>query len=163
MDASPRSKDHTGSTHVSAIDVERLLQEISAESPCGDDLEYDAAFLAMQRTAAGRPAQEMGGQVVEGEQPDWRAVREAATSLLGRSKDLRIAVLLTRALLHTDGMSGFADGLALTHGLIERFWEPVHPRLDPEDANDWFFSCAIDRPRSREAGRPVLVLRRIDS
>ena len=96
---------------MSAIDVERLLQEISAESPCGDDLEYDAAFLAMQRAAAGKPAQQMGGEVAEGEAPDWRAVREAATSLLGRSKDLRIAVLLTRALLNTDGIAGFADGL----------------------------------------------------
>ena len=121
---------------MSAIDVERLLQEISAESPCGDDLEYDAAFLAMQRAAAGKPAQQMGGEVAEGEAPDWRAVREAATSLLGRSKDLRIAVLLTRALLNTDGIAGFADGLELTHGLIARFWEPVHPRLDPDDAND---------------------------
>jgi len=121
---------------VSAIDVESLLQQISAESPCGDDLEYDAAFLAMQRTAAGKPAQEMGGQVVEGEAPDWRAVQQAATELLKRSKDLRTAVLLARALLNTGGIGGFADGLALIHGLIERYWEPVHPRLDPDDDND---------------------------
>jgi type VI secretion system protein ImpA len=136
MDASPRSMIHTGSTHVSAIDVERLLHPISDDSPCGDDLEYDAAFLAMQREAAGKPEQVMGGQTVPGEEPEWRSVAESAEELLGRSKDIRIAVLLARALLNTKGMGGFADGLALVQGLIERYWEPVHPRLDPDDDND---------------------------
>lgn len=121
---------------MSAIDVERLLHPVSDDSPCGDDLEYDAAFLAMQREAAGKPAQEMGGQVVAGEEPEWRAVRESAEELFERTKDIRIAVLLSRALLHTSGVAGFAEGLAVVHGLIERYWEPVHPRLDPDDDND---------------------------
>lgn len=121
---------------MSAIDVEQFLSDLSADDPCGPDLEYDAAFLELTRIAQGRPAQEMGGQVIPGEEPDWREVRSRATSLLGRSRDLRAATLLTRALLRTDGLEGFADGLALLTGLIERHWAGVHPRLDPDDGND---------------------------
>ena len=59
-----------------------------------------------------------------------------AEALLGRSKDLRAAVLLTRALVHGDGMAGLAAGLALIQGLIERYWREVHPLLDVDDADD---------------------------
>ncbi len=121
---------------MSAIDVEQLLREVSADSPCGDDLEYDAAFMEMTRLAAGTPTQEMGSVVSAGEEPEWREVRTRCIDLMGRSKDLRIAVYLTRALARTHGLPGFADGMALTQGLVERYWEGVHPRLDPDDAND---------------------------
>ena len=121
---------------MSAIDVEQLLREVSADSPCGDDLEYDAAFMEMTRLAAGNPAQQMGGAVSAGEEPEWREVRERCVNLCGRSKDLRVAVYLTRALARTHGLPGFADGLALTKGLVERYWDGVHPRLDPDDNND---------------------------
>ncbi len=121
---------------MSAIDVDQLLREVSADSPCGDDLEYDAAFMEMTRLAAGTPAQEMGGVVSAGEEPEWREVRGRCVDLLGRAKDLRIAVYLTRALARTHGLPGFAEGLALTQGLVERYWEGVHPRLDPDDHND---------------------------
>lgn len=118
------------------MDIEQLLRDVTAESPCGDDLEYDGAFLELQRTAAGRPPQEMGGQVIPGEEPDWRDVRDRALDLFERTRDLRVAVTLTYALLRTGGLPGLADGLALVRGLLERHWEGVHPRLDPEDGND---------------------------
>jgi type VI secretion system protein ImpA len=118
------------------IDVEALLREVSPDTPCGPDLEYDAAFLELHRAAAGKPAQEMGGQVIPAEEPDWSDVRSRCLQLLGRSKDLRVSVLLARALLRTGGLAGLAQGLELLHGMVERHWEGVHPRLDPEDGND---------------------------
>ncbi|MBW3598202.1 MAG: type VI secretion system protein TssA [Planctomycetes bacterium] len=116
--------------------VEDLLAPISYEAPCGEDLEYDPAFGEMERAAAGKPEQQMGDQVVEAQEPDWRAVRKQAAELLTRSKDLRIAVYYARASLMTEGFSGFRDGLALLRAFVEQYWEPVHPRLDPEDDND---------------------------
>ena len=121
---------------MSVIDVEKLLQPIPGDAPCGADLEYDAAFLEMTRTAAGKPAQQIGGQILPGEEPNWKDVRARCLELMGRSLDLRLGCYLTRALLHTSGIAGFADGLALTRGLVERHWADVHPRLDPEDDND---------------------------
>ena len=121
---------------MSAIDVEQLLRELSPDAPCGEDLEYDAAFMEMTRLAAGKPAQEMGGAISPGEEPEWRDVRDRCVALFGRTKDLRVGVYLARALARTNGLPGFADGLAVVHGLVEHFWVPVHPRLDPDDGND---------------------------
>lgn len=118
------------------LDIGGLLEESSPESPSGENLEYDPGFVELVRLAQGKPEQQMGDSVVPGEEPDWRAVKAKAVELLGRSKDLRLAVYLTRALLRTDGLAGFGDGLALTHGLIERHWDTVHPQLDPDDDND---------------------------
>jgi type VI secretion system protein ImpA len=121
---------------MSVIDINALLSEVSAESPCGEDLEYDPAYGELERNAQGTPEQTIGDSVVGGEPPDWRAVRDQATELLRRSKDLRIVVYLLRALARTDGMNGLSDGLALIRGLLERYWDDVHPQLDPEDNND---------------------------
>lgn len=121
---------------MSAIDVAELLQAVPGEDPCGENLEYDAAFGELERSARGKPEQQYGDTVIPAEEPDWSAVKKQAVALLGRSKDLRPAVYLARALVRTDGLAGFADGLALVQGLVERFWEGLHPRLDPEDDND---------------------------
>jgi type VI secretion system protein ImpA len=121
---------------MSVIDVEKLLQPISGDAPCGADLEYDAGFLEMTRAAAGKPAQQIGGQIIPGEEPNWKDVQARCLELLGRSLDLRLATFLTRALVGTSGLAGLTDGLALVRGLVERHWADVHPRLDPDDDND---------------------------
>lgn len=121
---------------MNVLDVEQLLQELSSEAPCGDDLEYDAAFGELERAAQGKAEQQFGDTVVAAEEPDWRDVKRQALELLGRTKDLRVATLLARAVLRTDGYSGFADALRVIRGWIDQFWEPLHPRLDPDDDND---------------------------
>lgn len=118
------------------VSVDELLQPVTVESPCGDDLEYDPAFVAMERSAAGRPEQQIGDVIAPGEEPDWRAVKAMAVGLLGRTKDLRLAVYLTRALLAVDGLPGLRDGLMLILGLVRDHWEGFHPRLDPSDRDD---------------------------
>ncbi|QVL49137.1 MAG: type VI secretion system protein TssA [Thiocapsa sp.] len=118
------------------LDLDALLQPVSAESPSGDDLEYDADFLAMVQAAAGTPERRMGESLVPAEDPDWSSVRALALRLLARSKDLRSAVFLTRALMHTDGLVGLSQGLRLLSGLVAEFWDTLHPQLDPEDNLD---------------------------
>ncbi|MDX2022632.1 MAG: type VI secretion system protein TssA [Deltaproteobacteria bacterium] len=118
------------------IDVEALLSEISPGDPCGPDLEYDAEMRELEQASQGKPEQQIGETIVAAQEPDWRDVRRRAIALFARSKDLRIANTLARALLHTDGFVGLADGLGVMRGLIERYWETLHPRLDPDDNND---------------------------
>ena len=43
---------------------------------------------------------------------------------------------LVLAALKMDGLAGLRDGLAVLQGLLERFWEHIYPKLDPEDDND---------------------------
>jgi type VI secretion system protein ImpA len=121
---------------MASIDSDTLLQPIAEDDPAGPDLEYDPAYLAAFRAAEGTPERQMGGTLVAAEEPDWRQVRDLAQKLLTRSKDLRAAVLFTRALLHIQGLRGLDGGLALIHGLLDQYWDGVHPRLDPDDNND---------------------------
>ncbi len=52
------------------IDAESLLQGVSEELPCGEDLEYDAAFGELERASRGKPEQAMGDTVVAAEPAD---------------------------------------------------------------------------------------------
>ena len=42
-------------------------------------------------------------------------------------------VWLTEGLLCNDGFAGFAAGLKLLHGLLEKFWDTVYPQIDEGD------------------------------
>ncbi|ANM28731.1 hypothetical protein ABI59_02570 [Acidobacteria bacterium Mor1] len=121
---------------MSVIDVETLLQPLADDQPCGEDLEYDPVFGDLDRAAQGTPERQMGDEVVPAEPPDWKEVKKLSLDLLGRTRDLRVATRLARALVNTDGLPGLASGLELLNGLCERHWEKVHPQLDPDDDND---------------------------
>lgn len=118
------------------FDLDILLQPVSADSPAGDNLEYDPDFLAMVQAAEGTPERRMGDSLVPAEEPDWRHVQTLAVDLLKRSKDLRPALFLTRALLQTRGLPGLGAGLGALTGLVNGFWDDLHPRLDPEENMD---------------------------
>jgi type VI secretion system protein ImpA len=123
--------------------LESLLQPVSADAPCGPDLEYDPALLELDRISQGKPEQQMGDTIVPAQEPDWKEVGNRALGLLAKTKDLRIAIRLARALLNTDGLAGLADGLAVLRGIVETFWDGFYPRLDPEDDNDPTFRINI--------------------
>jgi len=118
---------------MSALDVEALLSPVSAEAPCGENLEYDVDYVMMEQAAVGKPEQQFGETVIPAEDPDWRQLQSQAQALLPRSKDLRIAVCLTRAAVRTSGLAGLADGLEVLAGFIEKYWDGVYPQLDPDD------------------------------
>lgn len=121
---------------MSEISVEQLLEPISAEEPSGPNMEYDAAYMAVERIAQGKPERQMGDQIVAAEDPEWRKLLDGCVELLGKTKDLRLAMYLTISLLKLESLPGLRDGLALMHGLIEHFWDSVHPQLDPDDDDD---------------------------
>jgi type VI secretion system protein ImpA len=123
---------------MSTIDTQTLLAEISPHAPSGDmDLATDPAFIDLEIKIEGTPEREFDGKTIqEAKDPNWAAVREAAMKLLSRGHDLRVAMFLTRALVHTDGLDGLATGLSLLHGMIDRYWDSLYPLLDPQDDHD---------------------------
>ncbi|MGR9106236.1 MAG: type VI secretion system protein TssA [Gammaproteobacteria bacterium] len=121
---------------MSTLDLDRFLVALSDEGPCGDDLEYDPEFTALETAALGKPEQQMGETIKEAEPPNWSAVRKDAIKLLERTRDLRILSILTEASLHLEGLPAVYDCLHLLSGLVEEFWDNVHPRLDPDDDYD---------------------------
>ena len=116
--------------------VEILRAPISEASPCGDDLEYDPAFIALNTAAQGKPEQQFGNTVIPAEEPDWARVADQSAALLRRSRDLRPAVLLLRAATRQQGVAGFTLGLQLLNTLVEHLWPHLHPALDADDDND---------------------------
>lgn len=121
---------------MSTIDVEALLQEVSPEAPCGPDLEYDPAFVALEQEAVGKPEVQYGETITPAVPPDWKVVRRMASELIERSRDLRLALHLARANLALSGIGGMADGIGLIEVLLDQRWDSVHPQLDPDDDND---------------------------
>ncbi len=118
------------------INLEQLLSPIHDTDPSGPNLEYEPPFREVERLAEGKPEQRIGDVHVPAEPPDWSVVVERSHALLERTHDLRLAVLLARALLHRNGYQGFAEGLACIAGLLREFWATLHPELDHEDNDD---------------------------
>jgi len=116
--------------------VDALQAPISEASPCGDDLEYDPAFTALQAASQGKPEQQFGDTVIPAVEPDWPQVADQAQALLRRTQDVRPAVLLLRAATRQQGLAGFGLGIALLSGLLDRHWDGIHPMLDADDDND---------------------------
>ena len=112
------------------------MEVISEESPSGDNLEYEPEFGEVERASKGKAEQTLGDATTDAEPPDWRYVEENTVTLLQKTKDLRLAVMRAQSLLNLEGLSGFASGLKLIQGLIDDFWDTVHPELDAEDADD---------------------------
>jgi type VI secretion system protein ImpA len=118
------------------IAVDSLLAPLGADSPCGDDLTYDPAFLAVELAAAGKAEQQYGDTVIAGEGPDWRSVWPGALALAERTRDLRVAVWLLRSATALHGLPGAAEGFELIHGLLEQHWPGVYPLLDASENDD---------------------------
>lgn len=142
------------------VDVSHLLNAVSDDNPCGDDLEYDADFLELERLAIGQPERQMGQSVIAAEPPDWRQVRERASELFARSKDLRLATLYLQSAIALDGLTGLAQGLTLVRELLTQYWEGVYPQLDADDDNDPTIRINALNALSAE---PVIVLLRESS
>ena len=116
-----------------SLDTQALLQAISSDHPCGEDLEYDPEFIELETIAKGKAEQQIGDSVIEAEDADWQQVRKQSLELLSRTKDIRVLIYLIRSTLHTDDLTGFRDTLVLLEGLLKQYWEPIYPRLDEED------------------------------
>ncbi len=118
------------------MDVPLLLAAVSATSPCGEDMEYDAQFLQLERDARGQPERSMGDSILPAEPPEWRSIQQQSLDLLQRSKDLRITHFLLQSTLALQGVAGLAEALTLINALLREYWADLHPRLDADDDND---------------------------
>lgn len=117
-------------------DIESLLAATTQDPPCGPNLEYSLPFINLMTASRGKPEQQMGDSTIPAEMPDWGDLRQQAKSLLARSKDLRLAMVLLRALTRIESLPGLRHGLILLHSLLEQYWERVHPVPDPDDPED---------------------------
>jgi type VI secretion system protein ImpA len=116
--------------------LEAYLAPRGDDAPSGENLEYDAAFTALQLAAQPGEERQVGKEIVAGEEPDYRLVEEKALEVLERSHDLRAAVLLSLARLKRNGIEGFSEVTGYVRHCLETYWDTCHPQLDADDDND---------------------------
>ena len=115
------------------FDLNQLLAPINEASPTGENLEYDPEFTELEWIATPKSERSIGDNVKAAEESDWDKVTNQAEALFARTKDLRAALHLTAAWTRGQGLAGWNAGLALVRGLLENYWDGVHPQLDAED------------------------------
>ncbi|MCR5085135.1 MAG: type VI secretion system ImpA family N-terminal domain-containing protein, partial [Succinivibrionaceae bacterium] len=117
-------------------DIQALMAPLPGDSPAGENLEYDPMYMDLETLATGTPDQQMGDSLVEGKDPDWRALRANCEKLCDRTRDLRVGCYLTIANTAIDGLPGLARSLRFLSYLVTEMWDTVYPQLDPDDDND---------------------------
>lgn len=140
--------------------IDSLLQPVSAEAPCGEDLSFSLDFDAVQEMRReDDPTLDQGEWVTALKTADWPGVAAACEQLLlSRSKDLRVAAWLAEAWTHTRGFDGLADGLRLTAQLCIRHWERLHPLPEGGDQEQRIGNLAwlLARVETLARGVPLL-------
>ncbi|MBZ9866312.1 type VI secretion system protein TssA [Mesorhizobium sp. CA15] len=122
------------------IDLALWLNPLNGENPSGEDLRNDPAFHELERLAEPQLKVVHDGNGKPTSQPspvDWAAVLEKAEELRARGRDLRLLVIVARALANEEGLAGLAQGLTLIARTFEQYWDTMHPSLRtgaPRDA-----------------------------
>ncbi|TLI95259.1 type VI secretion system ImpA family N-terminal domain-containing protein [Escherichia sp. E4736] len=106
-----------------------LSDPISAERPCGPDLEYDPEYLLLFTRAAPREEAQYGDFVSTPETINWAELERDARRLLTRSKDIRILVILLRCRIQQAGARGLAEVLTQLETLCSLYPDTIHPQL----------------------------------
>jgi type VI secretion system protein ImpA len=126
--------------------LENLLNPIAGDNPSGQDVRYDNQLLVYDKIKEARRQDDnlaQGAWEHERKVADYALVGKLAQeALVTRTKDLQLAAWLTEAALRTEGFSGLRQGLALCHGLVDRFWDTLYPPL--EDGNSELRAAPLD-------------------
>ncbi len=114
--------------------VVQLLQPLSADEPSGPSLRFDPVFTSIRLD---REEDDPSLPMRQWERPlkvaDWPSVeRRCVEFLRTRSKDLQIAAWTLEAWFRQRDLAGLHDGLLLIAGLIEQYWDTVHPVVDED-------------------------------
>ncbi|MGH8137970.1 MAG: type VI secretion system protein TssA [Steroidobacteraceae bacterium] len=108
-------------------EIETLLEPLSADAPCGVDLE-DTQLLA------GFDAYRLfGNDTPLPSDTDWREIRDKAIEALSQSRDLRLLAHLAAAVVRIEGLAAFTSVVTVADRWLTDHWDQVFPRVD-EDA-----------------------------
>jgi type VI secretion system protein ImpA len=129
-----------------------LIQPISADRPCGENLEDTAllasfdAFRVFGHSTLPAP---FGTQSKPGEPqatwPDWNQVRTRSAETLTKTKDLRVLAHLAAAFLRTDGLVPFLDMVSVSAQWLEQYPKDVYPLIDEDGiVRRSAFNCFAD-------------------
>lgn len=109
------------------MDVDALLAPLDGATSAGEDLSYSS-----ERSAIEAPFQLDTGETVV-EERAWRDAIKSIQAQAKQTRDLWLAVYLARGGAKVGDLDLVVGGTELLAGLLERFWDDVHPTLDEAD------------------------------
>jgi len=114
--------------------VDALLKPLPGDEPTGTSARYDPVIAEIR---IARESDDPSLPQGEWERPlkkaDWSLVASLCIQTLSeRSKDLQIAAWLSEAWIHQHQVDGLRAGVRLIKGLLDTYWEGVHPRQSEE-------------------------------
>ncbi|UYV37342.1 type VI secretion system protein TssA [Rhodobacteraceae bacterium D3-12] len=114
-----------------------LLDSISDDAPSGVELRNDPRFHAIERLlgpAARENRLNPDGTLNESAPDvDWQDVLDQAVALAKDGRDLRLLVILVRAVAAVEDFDGLAQGLGLLKDTLAGHWDTLHPELRERD------------------------------
>jgi type VI secretion system protein ImpA len=116
------------------VDASVALHQVIDDPSPGRDLDETGELLTLE-SAIQEPEEPSVTGVPLVDQRDWRDIAKQCDALIKQSKDLRVAVMRTRAALKTKGLIGLFDSLRFNRELVARYWADLYPRLDEEDSD----------------------------
>ncbi len=118
-----------------ALDMQSLTTPIPGPNPAGAEASTLQEFDALREARrADDPTLSQGEWKTTLKVADWRQALELSSAVLAKkSKDLQVAAWMTEAAAARNGFSGLAEGLRATAGIIDGFWDTLHPAVDGGD------------------------------
>ena len=117
---------------ITEINLGQLLKPISKDNPIGDDVER-LDISGLRHMAEGTPKTQFSLYVA----PNWRNVYRTSQKYLKLGKDLWAVHYLTTSAMELYEFDGLIKGLDLLKQMLEKYWDNIHPLLEPEDEDDF--------------------------
>jgi type VI secretion system protein ImpA len=112
------------------MDLEELLAPVSEEEPAGPDLAYDPERATIEQAFESSVSIDTSGEATEAAEIDWRPVIGMIEQQSARTKDVWLAVYLCRAGARSGQLTLVETGAKYLAGLLDTYWESVHPQLE---------------------------------
>lgn len=115
------------------FDLSPWLDPLDGANPSGESLRNDERFHEIERLMQPRTEvtrDERNEPVSEVVAPiDWREVLRRSEELRASGRDLRLLVIVARALANEQGLAGLGDGLTLIARTVDLHWDTLHPEM----------------------------------
>lgn len=119
-----------------------LLEPVSPDSPCGEDLEYDPLYMELFIRIVPREKKIIGGGLgserleSEFEPVRWSEVERDCLDLLRRTRDIRLMAVWLRCRTQQAQAEGLRQGLYVLEQLLSLWPEALYPRMESEGEPD---------------------------
>lgn len=115
--------------------VGNLLEPVSEQAPCGEDLEYDPYYMELFIKLTPKETKSVSGtsgseRLESAPEPiRWSEVERDCRRLLERTRDIRLITVLLRCRVQQAQAKGLLEGLALLARLLRTWPDELYPRL----------------------------------